>query len=120
MPNGSWSLYVVGLSSESVDSIGGWGIQFMVPTAADASISGRVVTPQGAGIGNAKVTVWGGEMTQPVMTVTGSFGFYRIDGLPAGRTYFVSVNAGRYTFQQPVRTVNLNEDVADLDFTADP
>jgi hypothetical protein len=120
IPNGSWSLYVVGLSSASVDSIGGWGIQFMVPTAAEASISGLVLTSYGAGIANARVTVWGGEMTQPFMTVTGSFGFYRVDGLPAGRTYFVSVNARRYTFVQPVRTVNVNEDVTGLDFTADP
>jgi len=124
-PNGNWKLYVRDDGGAFRDalgtgSIGGWGIQFLVPTAASTSLSGRVVTDTGAGIRNARVTVAGGDLPEPVVVQTGSFGWYRVSGLAAGQTYVVTVASGRYTFAQPIRVVTMQEDIGNFDFVAEP
>ena len=54
-PNGTWRLFVIDeLGTDQLvaasDSIGGWGIQFLTPTAARASADGRVRLANGSGI----------------------------------------------------------------------
>lgn len=83
-----------------------------------ASISGRVVTADGRGIANHIVTVSGGDLAEPISVRTNTFGFYRIDGLPSGRTYFLSVSTRKYTFSEPTRTVDLTSDLSGVDFVA--
>ena len=129
-PNGIWSLYVIehqgldrptipnGLPSDG--SIGGWGIQFLSPTAAPVSVSGRVLTASGRGIRNVKVTISGGDLAEPRTMYTGAFGYYSFTGVTAGQTYFVTVEPKRYTISQPTRVVNMLDSIADLDFVADP
>jgi len=51
---------------------------------------------------------------------TGTFGYYKIDGLQAGETYVVTVNSKRFTFQVPSRVITLVDNVADANFIADP
>lgn len=89
------------------------------PTAADASIGGRVSTVDGRGIRNIRVTVTGGNLTEPVAAVTSAFGYFRVDGLRAGQTYVVSVAGKRYVFETPVRVVSLGEDAFDIDFVGE-
>lgn len=122
--NGTWSLYVrddAGTVNPNVitGSICGWGIQFIQPTAAQASISGRVTTADGAGIRNARVTITGNSLSEPRVVTTGSFGYYSFQGLTAGETYVVTVNSQRYTFSVPSRVITLVDNVVDADFTAD-
>lgn len=87
-----------------------------VPTAGEASISGRATTADGRGIRNIRVVVTGGNLAEPVIAVTSSFGYFRVDGLRAGETYLVSVGGKRYIFETPVRLVSLGEDALDVDF----
>lgn len=87
-------------------------------TAASANLGGRITTAGGNGIRNVEVTISGGNLSEPRMTRTGSFGYYSIEGLEAGQTYIVSVSAKRYTFITPNRTVTLQDSVADVDFTS--
>jgi len=54
------------------------------------------------------------------MAISGSFGYYRFDDLPAGLTYVVTVGTKRYTFANPSRLVNLDAAVSDVDFVAEP
>ena len=39
----------------------------------------------------------------PEYAISNTFGYYRLDGLPAGESYVVSVAAKRYAFPEPVR-----------------
>jgi hypothetical protein len=123
-PNGTWSLYVRddnGTPGTVIGSIaGGWGLEFLGSTAAQASISGRVTTADGLGIRNAKIVVTGNSLSEPVIATTGSFGYFTLDGLQVGETYVVTVNSQRYTFSTPSRVISLVDNVLDADFIANP
>lgn len=92
-------------------------ITLVGPTAANASISGRVITADGRGIRNAIVVVGSSQGAQR-MAVTSPFGYYRIDGLASGETYIVSLSSKRYQFTP--RIISLVDDLTDVDFTAEP
>ncbi|MBP9663071.1 MAG: choice-of-anchor J domain-containing protein, partial [Pyrinomonadaceae bacterium] len=124
--NGVWNLYVrddAGVPLANPEAVtgcfnGGWGIEFLTLTAANASISGRVLTAGGQGIRNAEVVISGGTLTEPMRVQTGSFGYYNFEGLQTGQTYIVTVNSRRYVFAVPTQVLSLTDNVADLDFVA--
>jgi hypothetical protein len=124
--NGVWSLYVRDHGSPEVPEVvvgqfaRGWGLEFFAPTAAQASISGRVVTADGMGIRNARLTITGNGLPEARTVTTGSFGYYSFDGLTVGETYVVTVNSQRYTFTVPSRVYSLVDNIVDADFVADP
>jgi hypothetical protein len=123
--NGIWSLYITDVGTNAVNApigsvAGGWGLEFVATTAAQASVSGRVLTAEGQGIRNAKVVVTGNSIAEPLVTTTGSFGYFTFDGLHTGETYVVTVNSQRYTFSAPSRVISLVDNVADADFVANP
>ncbi len=125
--NGTWLLYVrddAGLftAPEAVTGsiAGGWGLEFLASTAADVSLSGRVLTSDGRGIRNAEVTISGNSLAEPRIATTGSFGYFSFDGLAAGETYVVTVNSRRYTFSTPSQVISLVDNIANVDFVANP
>jgi hypothetical protein len=124
--NGVWSLFVrddtiTGDPNVVVGNIaGGWGLEFVGTTAAQASISGRVLTSDGRPIRNADVVITGNALEHPITVTTGSLGWYSFDGLRSGETYVVTVNSRRFTFSTPSRVITLVDNVADADFIADP
>jgi len=124
--NGNWSLYMrddAGLSAPVAITgcvSGGWGIEFLPSTAAQASISGRVMTANGLGIRNARVVITGNSLNEPIVATTGSFGYFTFDGLQTGQTYVVTINSQRYTFSTPSRVISLVDNVVDFDFIAEP
>jgi len=125
--NGDWNLYMrddAGLFTQPVAITGcvngGWELQFIPTTAAGANISGRVSTADGRGIRNATVVLTGNSLAQPLVSTTGSFGYYTFAGLRAGETYVLTVNSQRYTFSTPSRVISLVDNVVDADFVADP
>jgi Carboxypeptidase regulatory-like domain len=82
-------------------------------TAANLSVSGRVLINTGQSLTNATVIISdGGDFIQTART--GSFGYYRFDAVPAGRTYVVRVNSQHYNFNPQV--VNPFDNLTDLDF----
>lgn len=85
----------------------------IAPTAANVSISGRVLTSDGRGLSNAIVllTDANGDSRS---TRTGSFGFYRFDDIEAGQTVVISVSSKHFQFQPQV--VSINESLSDVDF----
>ncbi|MEP7075596.1 MAG: Calx-beta domain-containing protein [Acidobacteriota bacterium] len=121
--DGTWMLYVrddgTAAFGSPVGQITGWGLQLLVPTAARVGIAGRVHTPVGVGVANVRVTVSGGDLAQPLSSTTNSFGYYNVNGLTAGRPYVVSVSSRHYRFEQPVRAVQLMDDVTGFDFVAE-
>jgi len=89
------------------------------PTAAGVSVSGRLMTPEGFGIRNATVYLTEENGTLHV-TNTGTFGYYRFDDIQSGQSVLVSPQSKRYSFDNPVRLVTLNDDLADLDWVSNP
>lgn len=87
------------------------------PTAANVSISGRVLTGNGNGLTNAQVMltdVNGNSRT----IVTGSFGYYRFDDVRVGETYIISVASKRFLFTPSSRVLNVTDELTDVDFVA--
>lgn len=95
---------------------GFWNYTPLAPTAAPVSISGRVMTPTGAGLFNA-ILYLQTQDGETLATRSGSFGYYMFDGIAAGQTVFISVESKRYTYSP--RTIRLADVVTDLDFTPD-
>lgn len=89
------------------------------PTAAEVSITGRVLTADGQGIRNVRLTLTALDGTRRTVT-TGSFGYYAFDGVEVGQTYVLEVASKRYTFANTTRVLNLQDHVSGLDFTAEP
>ena len=76
---------------------GGFWQNDLAPTAAQVSISGRVLDRYNRPIARAVVSVSGLDGTVRSAR-TNTFGYYKIDGLAAAQTYVVSATARRYTF----------------------
>lgn len=122
---GNWRLFIRSdagagfqrMGGGEVTIAGGWGLQLLAPSAAPATISGRVSDVRGRAVGNATVSVQGGDGIVRRFT-TNSFGYYRFDGLAAGASYVVSVNARRHTFES--RVVSVEDNIGDLNFVALP
>jgi hypothetical protein len=98
---------------------GFWNFSPLAPTAAVATVSGRVTTSDGRGIRNAILT-----LTSPdgsIQTaVSGSFGYFEFADVIVGRTYTLEVFSKRFTFSQPIISVTVVDQVADLNFFAEP
>lgn len=87
------------------------------PSAANVTVGGRVQTASGTGIPNTLVTLtdtFGARRT----ALTNAFGYYSFDGITAGQAVIVSVLSKRYQFNQVSQAVQANEDISDLNFTA--
>jgi SdrD B-like domain/Carboxypeptidase regulatory-like domain len=89
-----------------------------IPSAADVSVSGRVMLQAGNGIRGVRVTLTEEDGTVH-HTLTGAFGYYRFEGTPSGQSVIISLKAKRFTFTPSERLVALMDEVADLDFVAD-
>jgi hypothetical protein len=122
--NGTWSLYVRddagNLVAVSGCINGGWGIEFVDRTAAGVSVSGRVMTAEGEGVRNARMTITGGTLTEPRVVTTSSFGYYNFEGLEAGQTYILTVEHPQFAFANPTRVISLIDNISDADFIAQP
>ena len=99
---------------------GFWSMAPLVPNAALASISGRVVTARGRGLINVQVSVTNSLTSDTMSTQTTRSGSYRFSELPVGQTYIVSVAGRRFRFDPNTHIVVLNDDVTVEDFVALP
>lgn len=82
------------------------------PTAAEANVAGRVLTPAGNPVGRATVSMTDASGIV-VTTRTNSFGYYRFEGLPVGYTYTLSADAKGIRFTPQL--ISLTDNVTDLD-----
>ncbi len=103
-----------------VTSFSKWGVGVLVPTSGGVSVKGRVVTAAGRAIPRALVSVSGPGLAEPTAVMTGPGGYYHLEGLDAGRTYVITVNAKRYRFAVPTRIISLGDNLTGIDFVASP
>ncbi len=92
-------------------------VVIVAPTAAGATITGKVLTANGRGIKNALLTLID-STGKKFTTTTGSFGFYRFNDVASGGTTIIKVAAKRYSFANAVKVIGVNENIENLDFIA--
>ena len=118
-PNGTWRLYPRVQGAGAGQIRGGWGLEFLAPPTAQASISGRVTTADGIAIRSAEMVLTGNSLETPLRVSTSSFGYFTFDGLQIGETYVLTVNSRRFTFFEPSRVISLTENGMNVEFIAD-
>jgi len=92
---------------------------FNAPTAAPASISGRVLNSRGRGIGRVSMELLdtiSGEIRQ---TQTNGDGSYSFGGIPSGQFYILTASRYHFIFEPSSIPVQVNEDMQDLNFNGD-
>jgi hypothetical protein len=97
---------------------GFWTPDNLAPTAANAVVGGRILTANGAGIRNVQITITfpSGEIRT---TTSATFGYYSFAQIPVGGAYVISVSAKKYTFAQASQIRQVQDDLRDVDFTAE-
>ncbi|MBV6494999.1 MAG: carboxypeptidase regulatory-like domain-containing protein [Acidobacteria bacterium ACB1] len=90
----------------------------LTPTAASASISGRVRTQNGQGIPSASVTLTdsAGNVKQ---VVSSSFGYYIFTDVEVGVSYVLDATARGHTITGQARIVSVYDNVTGADIIAD-
>jgi WD40 repeat protein len=91
----------------------------LAPTAANVSVSGRVLSAAGSGIRNVRISLTDANGATRT-AITSSFGHYRFENVEVEQTYVISVSSRRFNFANPARVVAVADEVTNLDFTALP
>ncbi|QYO65786.1 carboxypeptidase regulatory-like domain-containing protein [Leptolyngbya sp. 7M] len=117
--NGVWTLRFLDCAAADTGSVTAASLTILGPTAAGASLSGRVASQNGTGIRNVTVSLFGGGLEAPLTTTTNSFGYYSFSDVPAGQTYIITASSKRHSFYNPTQVVTLDGDLSDLDFIAE-
>lgn len=87
------------------------------PTPADVTVGGRVMTAGGQGVLRATVSLIDSAGTVRT-ALTSSTGQYTFPGVTVGQTYIMTAKHKAYTFES--KTINLTEEMSDINFTANP
>jgi hypothetical protein len=91
--------------------------QILGTTAANVSVSGRVLSSSGSGIRGARVTITAANGSV-LLAVTNAFGYYSFASVTAGRTYTIA--AGARGFAVSPKVVLVNDELRALDLIASP
>ena len=103
------------LCTVPLSSLSPFEIVSQSPSAANVGISGRVLTASGAGLRGALVMMT--DTNGKTRTViSNAFGYYSFSEVPSGEIYTLVVSSRRFTFAP--RVVSVNDQLADVDFTA--
>jgi len=115
----------VDLANHNVSIVGAAGQQIectfmseaLIPTAANATISGRVTYQSGIGIRGMSIELVDASSGEQRFSRTNTFGLYQFGDIPVGRTYIVVVHeTKRWRVPDSIRTVVVNDDLANLNF----
>lgn len=86
-----------------------------ISTAATVAVSGRVLSPKGRAVANARVTLTTSS-GETLTTVTDEFGNYQFSDVVAGATVTIDIKSRLYTFETQI--LSLSEETNGLNFTA--
>ncbi|MEA2174779.1 MAG: hypothetical protein QOD00_2371 [Blastocatellia bacterium] len=100
-----------------VDNLSVNSIAYNAPTAADASISGQVLTPDGQPLPGVVLQLNGNKSMRAVTDKQGS---YRFSNLNSGQFYTVQPARANFSFTPAERSFSLTADKTDAVFTANP
>lgn len=99
---------------------GFWNSAALFPTAAAATIEGRIVTADGRGVRSVLISLTDATTNETRTTRSTAFGYYRFEDVIVGQTYILTANAKRFTFNPNTRAISPLEDLAEEDFVALP
>lgn len=91
-------------------------VAFSALTAAGVTVSGRVISAEGRGVTNARVSITDSQGTERTL-ITGRSGRFSFEDVEAGRTYVISVASRRFRFTP--RVLMVTDNVSDVDFVAE-
>lgn len=99
--NGTWTLNVADDAGGDTGNVSAASLTIttLAPTAASASIGGAVLTDSGQAVSRALVTVLNTETSESITVRTNQFGYFRIEDLPVGQFYTMSVSHKQYIFE---------------------
>ncbi len=83
--------------------------------AANATITGRVLSASGQPVSNVTVTISNGGGVIQTAT-TGGFGYFTFTGIATGQNYTINVSSKRFSFTP--QNVSVSGDISDLVITA--
>lgn len=111
-PSG-WTSIIQALRISDNNRILGRGVNSLDQTVPfilipQVPVSGRVLMTNGRAISRAQVTITGGDLSEPRVGMTNSFGYFRVYGLDNGGTYTVTVSSRKYSFSPAQQTVVAN------------
>ena len=91
--------------------------QTLSSTASLAGVGGRVMTADGRGIANAKVSVVlpSGESR---FVLTSPFGFYHFDDIEVGSAYVFQASHKQYEFPNGAQLITVSDSLDNVNFTA--
>jgi Calx-beta domain/Right handed beta helix region len=105
-------------SITGVQNFSDWSVGLPLVVAASVDIGGRVTMADGTtGIPKVNVTITGSTLSEPIVLRTNPFGYYNFPELPVG-TYIIEVASKQYTFSQPMRVVQAEDNITNADFIA--
>lgn len=107
------------VNAPNVTGFSDWTLAELIPTAANASVGGRVITAAGNGIGKTVVTLTDQSGNARTL-LTNTFGYYRFDEVEVGQTYVVAAQNKRFQFASPTKIISVRSDVTDADFVSSP
>ncbi len=91
------------------------GISVLAPTAANVSVSGRVLDPHNVGVRGAVVTITDGAATE-FQARTNNFGNFTFRNVPAGRSYILNVAHRKLIFDPASVAISVDDEVAGVVF----
>ncbi len=92
-------------------------ISVNVPTAATATVSGKVINYFGRGVARARVSMTNAN-GETITSFTNGFGAFSFKGVPAGQDYVFNVSSKEYRFSNAQLRL-ITDDTNDLLFVAD-
>ena len=109
--NGNWLVCAFDFAGGDTGAVTSTQLVFNVPTAARVPMSGRVLTPNGAGLRNAVVSIQdsNGKIRS---AVTNTFGFFQFSDIDLGN-YVLTVASRRYRYAS--RVVGVQDAISDLE-----
>ncbi|HEV7857967.1 MAG TPA: DUF4214 domain-containing protein, partial [Pyrinomonadaceae bacterium] len=87
------------------------------PTAAEASISGQITTPDGQPLAGAVIHLSGPKSAR---TITDADGHYKFENVDTGSFYTLAPSRANFSFSPSERAFSLNAVKTDAVFTANP
>ncbi len=92
----------------------------LAPSAATASISGRILATDGYGIRNVIISLTNASGGEVRLVRSSSFGYYKFEEVTVGESYILTVRSKRFVFEPDTRIITLLDELTDADFTALP
>jgi hypothetical protein len=105
-------------TTNAISEFSDWTLFPLAPTAANATIGGRVMAANGSSAISGATVALTGASGQVFFARTNQFGYFRFSEVPVGETYVMHVRSKGLVFS-PI-LVNVSDDIVDLIITANP